>query len=254
MESSRGPHRGGRSSGGIVGQRFERLLVIGDVGKRDSSGSILWECLCDCGNLRHIRSASLLRGEYRSCGCWTKDRMRETPPAQTHGGSNTGTYRTWVVMKRRCTDEGFKDFPHYGGRGIKICSSWLKSFANFLADMGERPEGMTLDRVDSEGDYCKGNCRWATRLTQGNNTSRNHRITYEGRTRTLAEWARITGIPYTRLRARINILKWPTDRALTEGKQNGKDHQNRKDSNTRIRVRPGVPSTPRLRIKRVRLP
>lgn len=244
----------GRPSGSLVGQRFERLCVVRDVGLRDKAGSILWECVCDCGNVRHIRSASLKRGEYRSCGCWTKDRLRTDPPAATHGGSKTGAYQTWAAMKRRCLDPDCKDYPQYGGRGIKVCERWLKSFANFLEDMGNRPEGMTLDRLNSNGDYCKDNCRWATRLTQGNNTSRNHLLTYNGETRTMAEWARIADVPYTTLRARINLLKWPVGRALFKENQNVKNHENRNDRHTGVCVRPSVPSTACLRVKRVRKP
>lgn len=203
----------GQSSGSIVGARFGRLLVTGDSGMRESSGAIKWICVCDCGEVRYISSGPLRRGDYNSCGCWTKDRMRQTPPAKKHGMSDTPTYKIWRAMKRRCQDPSFKDFVRYGGRGIKVCQTWM-SFENFLRDMGERPSGMTLDRIDVNGPYSPANCRWASRLTQGNNTSRNHLLTYGGETHTLAEWSRITLIPYTKLRARINILKWPVAKAL----------------------------------------
>lgn len=206
--------RGGRSSGGMIGQVFDRLTVVGDSGLRDNSGAIKWECLCVCGNTTYARGVSLKRGEYRSCGCWTKDRMKNTPPAETHGFSSSPTYKSWATMKRRCTDTGFKDYPHYGGRGIKVCDRWLQSFANFLEDMGERPEGMTLDRRRSTLGYSPRNCRWATRLTQGGNTSRVHTLEYRGERHSLAGWSRITGIAYTKLRARINILNWSIGRAL----------------------------------------
>lgn len=242
----------GRPSGGLVGQVFDRLTVIKDSGLRDRSGAIKWECACACGNTVYVRGVSLKRGEYRSCGCWTKDRMRRSPPAIKHGGTDTGTYRSWAVMKRRCIDTRFKDYAQYGGRGITVCDRWLQSFANFYEDMGERPEGKTLDRIDSNGGYCKENCRWATRLTQGNNTRRNHLLAYGGSTNTLAEWSRITGISYTKLRARINVLKWPVAKALEKEKTHVTNHEDRKYSHPGVRVRPGVPGTPRIRIKRVR--
>lgn len=208
--------RSGRSKPVKVGDVFERLCVVCDSGERDTSGAILWLCRCQCGNAIKVRGASLKRGEYRSCGCWTKDRMRSSPPAKTHGGSNTLAYRSWAAMKRRCLDPSFKDYHQYGGRGIKIHEGWM-DFATFLRDMGERPEGYTLDRKDYTGDYEPANCRWANRLEQGNNTSRNHMLTYKGKTQTMAQWARELDIPYSRLRARLNILKWSTDKALGGG-------------------------------------
>jgi hypothetical protein len=213
MGSGRGANSGGRSGRSLIGQRFHRLVVVRDSGLRTSSGSIRWECLCDCGNTRYIVGAVLARGDYKSCGCWTKDRMRESPPAKRHGMSSSPTYKTWAVMRRRCFDINFKDYHLYGGRGIRISRRW-DNFEGFLADMGERPDGMTLDRIDSNGHYTPANCRWASRRTQGNNTRRNHTLTYEGVTLTLAEWSRKTGIPYSRLRARINLLGWPVGKAL----------------------------------------
>lgn len=217
MGAGRRPEGRGRLGGSVVGRRFTRLTVVRDSGLRTSAGSIRWECVCDCGNTCYAVAAALERGEYRSCGCWTKDRMRTSPPAKTHGMSSSPTYRTWAVMKRRCLDPGFKDYPEYGGRGIRVSRKW-RTFRGFLADMGERPEGMTLDRIDSNGHYTAGNCRWATRLTQSNNTRRNHTLTHDGETLTLAEWSRKTGIPYSRLRARINLLGWPVGKALDREK------------------------------------
>ena len=95
---------GGRSGRGMIGQVFDRLTVVGDSGLRDNSGAIKWECLCSCGNTTYARGISLKRGEYRSCGCWTKDRMESDPPAKTHGGSSSVAYRTWAAMLKRCRD------------------------------------------------------------------------------------------------------------------------------------------------------
>ncbi len=198
------------------GDVFDRLSVICDSGKRSTAGSILWSCVCECGNSVEVTGAPLKRGDYRSCGCWTKDRMRTKPPGRTHGGSGTGAYRSWATMRRRCRDKAFKDYEAYGGSGVVIDESW-QDFASFLRDMGERPDGYTLDRIDSTGDYTPSNCRWASRRVQGNNTSRNHLITYQGKTQTMAQWAREVGMPYSRLRARLNMLKWPIDKALGRG-------------------------------------
>lgn len=252
---TRGISNGGRRSRrSLVGEIFGRLTVIRDSGLRNTSGSIRWECRCSCGNTTYAVGAALKRGEYKSCGCWTKDRMRITPPGRKHGATGTPTYASWVVMRRRCLDKNFKDYPLYGGRGIKICSRWLKSFANFLEDMGERPEGYTLDRVDCDKGYSKENCRWASRLTQGNNTRRNHYLEYGGERKTLAEWSRVTGISYTKLRARINVLKWPASRALEMVDKNGKDYQNRNNPDPRVRVRSSMSGPARIHRKRVRKP
>lgn len=206
--------RRGRPSGDLIGRVFDRLTVVRDSGLRNSSGAIKWECVCSCGNTVYVVGVSLKRGDCRSCGCWTKDRMKSNPPAKTHGASSSPTYRSWATMKRRCLDPKFKDYPLYGGKGITVCERWLQSFANFFEDMGERPEGMTLDRRRNTLGYSKRNCRWATRLTQGGNTSRIHTLEYLGEKHSLAEWSRITGIAYTKLRARINTLNWSIGRAL----------------------------------------
>lgn len=214
MGRSTKPVRRGRLGGDLVGSVFGRLVVVSDSGLRSGSGAIRWTCQCSCGNVRYVVGAALKRGDYNSCGCWTKDRVRANPPNKTHGQSKTPTYGSWLAMRRRCLDKTFKDYPQYGGRGISVCLRWRDSFENFVEDMGHRRPGTTLERKDREGDYTPANCVWATRETQGNNTSRNHLLKYGGETHTLAEWSRIAGIPYSRLRARINTLAWPVGRAL----------------------------------------
>ncbi len=123
-----------------------------------------------------------------------------------HGHASRGkvspTFLSWASMIQRCTNPKDRCFADYGGRGITICPRW-HVFANFLADMGERPEGMTLDRKESSGNYSPENCRWATRKEQNNNTSRNHFVEFNGQKKTLAQWALITGISQTAIRLRL---------------------------------------------------
>jgi len=119
-------------------------------------------------------------------------------------------------MRRRCLDKNFKDYPNYGGRGIEVCERW-NSFENFLADMGKRPPGMTLDRIDNDGDYEPGNCRWASHRTQMNNTRKNRFLTYGGKTASLSDWARHVGITPTCLSMRLRVLHWPLAKALRCG-------------------------------------
>lgn len=158
----------------LTGQKFERLTVVkrakGYIGK----GSY-WHCKCDCGNEIIVRAQSLKDGQTKSCGCLNKElaikRFTKHGHAQTE--KQHPLYKAWVNMKTRCINPNSTGYEDYGGRGIRICQRWMDSFENFLEDMGEKPSPMhTLDRIDVNGDYCPGNCRWATQTTQ----SRNQRI------------------------------------------------------------------------------
>lgn len=133
----------------------------------------------------------------------------------THGKRKTRTYRIWSGMKTRCYNESEKCYKDYGAKGITVCDRWLNSFVNFLEDMGEAPEGLTLDRIDSTKGYSPENCRWATMREQQNNRSNNRVIEYNGESRTLAEWARILNAPYDCLHARLNKLNWSVEKTLT---------------------------------------
>lgn len=123
-------------------------------------------------------------------------------------------YNAWKAMRARCTRPSHVHYPLYGARGIAVCSVWMASFAAFLRDMGTRPSPQhTLEREDNDGDYEPGNCRWATRLEQAQNTRRNVLVTWRGRTECVTEWARIIGIPRRALVLRLRT--WPLDRAMT---------------------------------------
>ncbi len=129
-------------------------------------------------------------------------------------GAPSPEYRVWASMVQRCTNPARKCFPRYGGRGIRVCEAWLASFDAFLADVGPRPHGTSLDRIDNDGDYAPGNVRWATRKEQSDNSCHPHRLTFRGDTRTRADWARHTGIPYWTLRGRLD-RGWSVEDALT---------------------------------------
>lgn len=124
-------------------------------------------------------------------------------------------YHTWQQMKKRCSNPNVDGYENYGGRGITVCESWAASFESFARDMGERPEGMTLDRIDTDGPYSPENCRWATHTTQGRNRRNNRLLTMDGRTMSMIEWSEETGIPKRTLQSRLNIHGWSVRDALT---------------------------------------
>lgn len=149
------------------GDRVGRLTIVDyDPVKRG------YRCTCDCGDTTIVQTHSLTSGDTRSCGCLARAATAER--ATTHGhsrsrdGKPTPTYKTWQAMRQRCENPHDDRYRAYGGRGIEVCDRWRK-YENFLSDMGERPEGMTLDRINSDGDYEPGNCRWASTRTQARN-------------------------------------------------------------------------------------
>lgn len=193
------------------GQRYGRLTVLQRaVNKVEPSGAIRaqWLCRCDCGNEVVVTGHALGKGTTKSCGCLNREN------APKHGMSKTRIYRNWHAMRQRCTNPTHSHYSRYGGRGITICERWM-TFENFLADMGECEDGMTLDRIDNERGYEPGNCRWATRQQQSNNRGDNVRLTHEGQTKTLAEWGRETGLGKNVILKRL-ASGWSIERILTE--------------------------------------
>ena len=144
-----------------TGVRYGRLVVIQRAGT-NASKKVLWECRCDCGNTTVVPSGALTTGNTTSCGCWAKIANIK------HGGSNKSSYNTWRAMMRRCYNMRDKDYPHYGGAGITVCTEWHE-YTNFVADMGEPTGRETLDRIDPYGGYLPSNCRWANPPVQARN-------------------------------------------------------------------------------------
>lgn len=155
-----------------TGQRFGKLVAIEYVGSTGAKGKAQWRCVCDCGGEKICKAENLLRGKSKSCGCDRHEnrvaQVTKHGHARGDNGKPTTTYRTWHSMLQRCLNENTGQYEDYGGRGITVCDRW-RSFENFLADMGEKPSGLTLDRIDVNGNYELSNCRWATQHEQAIN-------------------------------------------------------------------------------------
>lgn len=164
---------------------------------------------CRCGTVKVIGWHDVQSGKTTSCGCHRKS----IRPAQTHGMSGTKTYQTWLNMRARCLRPENDAYCDYGGRGITVCEKW-NTFQGFLDDMGECPTGLTIERLDTNGNYCKANCVWANYTTQARNTRRNKLIEFNGETKCLQEWANETGINRNVISARLR-MGWTIKNALT---------------------------------------
>jgi hypothetical protein len=153
----------------LVGKRFGRWTVLEmERDRRDGLG-IMWLCRCDCGTTRHVSGRHMRRGASVSCGCLKAE--RQALRNRTHGMFGVPEYHSWSGMIQRCTNPGNPSYANYGGRGITVCERW-RSFKDFLLDMGRRPKGTSIDRIDNDGSYEPGNCRWATRTVQNSNKRR----------------------------------------------------------------------------------
>lgn len=201
----------------LTGARFGRLLVTHRL-ENDGSARV-WLTKCDCGSTKAVRARALLCGETKSCGC-----LRRETSAQT--GRDTGRrngycaggvvrrwYSIWSGMMKRCYNPHAHAYDRYGGRGIAVCERWHQP-ENFLSDMGEPPEGTSIDRINGDGHYEPGNCRWASAKTQGSNRRGVRYIEFNGTRDHLSGWAKRIGINVASMMERVQ--KWPIERALTQ--------------------------------------
>jgi len=194
----------------LTGCVFGRLTVLSEADRGPACagnkyGKRRWQCECSCGEQIVVYGNNLRTGKSSSCGCLQKERTIRSNT--THGHSAAPEYLVWKGMTQRCTNAASPAYRHYGGRGITICRRWQgqNGFSNFLADMGPRPAGLTLERTDNERGYSPANCRWATRAVQARNTRNSVLVPVDGKNRNLSEWLPrldISKTQYYRLRKR----------------------------------------------------
>lgn len=168
-------------------------------------------CVEGCNNESKVKG--MCSAHYQRWNRYGSIELRGRGARPKHGMRGSPTYKSWQHMKDRCLNPKCKKYKDYGGRGIKVCDDWM-SFESFFRDMGLRPDGTTIDRIDTNGDYGPGNCRWATQKTQNNNRRRHTIIKYSGVQMNISQWADGLGIPRTTLINRIHRLGWDHGRAL----------------------------------------
>lgn len=198
----------------LTGKKFGRLTVVSYYFEGKDRYN-RWNVKCDCGNESKVQYKKLISGETRSCGCLRKEIITK------HNKHGTSIYRAWSKIIQRCTNSNDPDYKDYGGRGINVCDKWLK-FNGFFEDMGEKPNGTSIDRINNNGNYCKENCRWINNQEQQNNKRNNINITYKNRTQTLAQWSLELGICRGTLKNRIKNMGWSVEKAFTHPIRYGK--------------------------------
>ena len=226
---------------GLPGMRYGKLIVVKEA-PRTSPTSLKRRvlCRCDCGGVATVQVGNLVSSHTVSCGCALKEFGRNKA---THGGSRhvngkqklSPEFTAWRQMMGRCYRPKSGNYKDYGGRGITVCDEWKSNFANFLRDMGRRPDpNLTLDRIDNSKGYSKENCRWATRSEQMRNTRRSVWVEVCGQRKVMVDWSKLLGIPYRTLQKQKSVggvagltdyitrkyLEIFSDRALTNGRQN----------------------------------
>lgn len=178
----------------ILGQKFNRLTAI------EYKGRGLWLFECECGNRKVMGGSAVRLGRCKSCGCYQREKYQIGMAYGTgkHKMFGTPTYTSWAAMKGRCLNPNSPDYKDYGERGIAVCDRWngKHGFEHFIEDMGVKPKGRSLDRIDVNGDYCPENCRWATNEEQANNKRGILLYSYNGKKQSLIQWCRELGVSY----------------------------------------------------------
>lgn len=209
----------------LTGHRFGRLTIVRRAENYVSPNGTSYAsfiCKCDCGKTVVVRSHDLRTGRTTSCGCYHDQCCRER--RTVHSMSRSPLNEIWSAMKQRCSNKNSKDYKNYGGRGISVCEEWEKDFTVFYewSVKSGYKKGLSIDRIDVNGDYRPDNCRWVTQRVQSNNMRKNRVIEYNGERHTVSEWSEITGIKYRTILQRANS-GWDAERILTEPVKTGKN-------------------------------
>lgn len=195
----------GRKIKDISGQKFGRLTALYKLNNYHKKDRLYWLCACECGNLVEVAGDNLRLSKQTSCGCLHKK----------HNKSNTRIFNIWIGIKQRCYDSKRKNYKYYGARGIKVCDEWqndFMSFYNWSINNGYK-EGLTIDRINVDGNYEPSNCRWLTNKQQQRNKHNNRNITIKGETHCLSEWCEILGLNYSTVKNRV-FRGWSIEKAL----------------------------------------
>ncbi len=206
----------------LTGKKYGKLVVLSLSPERGKNRGTKWICRCECGNEIIVWGGNLKKeNRHKSCGC------DYIGPATTHGMSSNRIFKIWIGIKTRCYNKNYANYKNYGGRGIKMCDSWLNSFENFYEDMKHGYEDdLQIDRIDNNKDYELSNCHWTTQLEQANNKRNNRIFKIDGVEKTMAQWARHFNIKYRIVMDRI-YSGWDELEALTTPK--GRFYNDEKD-------------------------
>jgi len=199
----------------LVGNKYGRLTIISchyEVSKNSHKNIHMSVCVCECGKTITTRTTRLISGITKSCRCLSTELT--VARNKTHGDADSVEYGIWCGIKNRCTNKNVKSYKDYGERGITICDRWLV-YENFLADMGRRPKGCSIDRINNEGNYEPDNCKWSTRSEQQNNKRTNHIIEYNGERLNIKQWCTKLNLQYSTILRRCTLPGWTAEQILT---------------------------------------
>lgn len=202
----------------ITGQKFGKLtaIKIDRVKRTERATTTYWLCKCECGNITSVEASRLKSGYTKSCGCLRGKVNNHGRKSKYTVSTHQRIYRIWLGMKHRCYNTNAKTYKDYGGRGITICDEWVNDFQSFCDWSMEHGYSniLTIDRIDTNLGYSPDNCRWTTMKEQSNNTRKNINISYNGESRTLAEWSEKLNLNYNVVYGRIYKLGWTVERAF----------------------------------------
>ena len=209
----------------LTGQKFGRLTVL-EFSHRGNFRQSFWKCQCNCGNIVFVRAGQLKFGTTKSCGCLQKEKVSKLN--FKHGMKDTKIHNSWRGMRERCINKNHNHYKSYGGRGITVCDEWndidngFINFYNWAMNNGYE-EGLTIERIDVNGNYEPSNCKWVTNTEQANNKRNTIYLKYNNKTQSLLDWCKELNLDYTLVRSRIKEYNWSIEKAFTTEKWKGRE-------------------------------